>query len=149
MASLNKAMIIGNLGKDPDVRTTSGGQTVCELSIATNESYTDKNGQQQDRTEWHRIIVWGRQAELCGEYLKKGRSVFVEGKIQTRKWQDKDGNNRYTTEIVANQVTFLDSGNRGQRPPPPGDEDAPAARQGGGGRRDADTPGFKDDDIPF
>ncbi|MEO1230660.1 MAG: single-stranded DNA-binding protein, partial [Myxococcota bacterium] len=109
MASLNKVMLIGNLGGDPEVRYTASGSAVANFNIATSEQWNDKNGERQERTEWHRIVVWGRQAEHCGEYLRKGRSVHVEGRIQTREWNDKEGNKRYTTEIVAQNVTFLGS----------------------------------------
>lgn len=108
--SLNKIMIIGNLGDNPEVRSTPGGQTVATLRIATNERWTDKSGQQQERTEWHRVVVWGKQAEHCGTYLSKGRQVFVEGRVQTREWNDKEGNKRYTTEVVAQRVQFLGGG---------------------------------------
>jgi single-strand DNA-binding protein len=104
---VNKVILIGNLGKDPEVRFTQGGQAVANFNIATSESWKDKNGQQQERTEWHRIVAWGKTAELCGEYLKKGRQVYIEGKLQTREWTDKEGQKRYTTEVVANNVTFL------------------------------------------
>jgi single-strand DNA-binding protein len=107
MASVNKVILIGNLGKDPEVRFTPGGQAVANFSIATSDNWTDKSGQKQERTEWHRIVVWGKQAELCGEYLKKGRQVYVEGRLQTREWTDKEGRKNYTTEVVANAVTFL------------------------------------------
>ena len=113
MASLNKVMLIGNLGADPEVRYTQSGSAVANFRIATSESWTDKNtGQRQERTEWHRIVVWGRQAEHCGEYLRKGRSVFVEGRIETREWEDREGNKRWTTEVKAQNVTFL--GGRGE-----------------------------------
>ena len=145
---VNKAIIIGNLGKDPEVRFTPGGQAVANFTIATNESWKDKNGQQQERTEWHRIVVWGKLAELCGEYLKKGRQAYVEGRIQTREWTDKENKKNYTTEIVANTVQFLGSrdGARSQSngaefgPPPPGMDDSGAPPSGGGG---------SDEDIPF
>ena len=107
MASMNKAILIGNLGADPEVRYTASGSPVANFRIATSEVWNDKNGERQERTEWHRIVVFGRQAETCGEYLKKGRSVCVEGRIQTREWEDRDGNKRWTTEIVADRVTFL------------------------------------------
>ncbi|MBI2343245.1 MAG: single-stranded DNA-binding protein [Deltaproteobacteria bacterium] len=110
MASLNKAMILGNLGDNPEVRSTPNGQTVATLRIATNERWTDKDGQAQERTEWHRVVVWGRQAEQCGTYLSKGRQVFVEGRIQTREWTDKEGHRRFTTEVIAQRIQFL--GNR-------------------------------------
>ena len=107
MASVNKVFLIGNLGADPEVRYTSSGSAVANFRIATSEVWNDRNGERQERTEWHRIVVWGKQAEHCGEYLRKGRSVHVEGRIQTREWDDRDGNKRYTTEVVANSVTFL------------------------------------------
>jgi single-strand DNA-binding protein len=108
MASVNKVILLGNLGADPEVRFTQGGQAVANFRMATTDSWTDKNSnQRQERTEWHRVVVWGKLAELCGEYLKKGRQCYVEGRLQTREWQDKDGQKRYTTEIVASQVVFL------------------------------------------
>ena len=111
---INKVILIGNLGKDPEVRFTPGGQAVANFNIATSESWTDKNsGQKQERTEWHRIVVWGKLAELCGEYLKKGRQCYVEGRLQTREWTDKEGQKKYTTEIVANTVQFLGGGGGG------------------------------------
>lgn len=112
MASLNKAMLIGNLGADPEVRYTASGSSVANFRIATTEVWNNRDGERQERTEWHRIVVWGKQAEHCGEYLSKGRSVYVEGRIQTREWEDKEGQKRYTTEINADRVTFL--GSRGE-----------------------------------
>lgn len=109
---VNRAIVVGNLGSDPEVRFTQTGQAVANFRLATNESWTDKNGEKQDRTEWHRIIVWGKQAELCGQFLKKGRQVYVEGRLQTREWADKEGKKNYTTEITANSVVFLGSGPR-------------------------------------
>jgi len=110
MATMNKVMLIGNLGNDPEKRFTPGGQPVATFNIATTERWKDKaNGQPQERTEWHRIVVWGQQAENCSQYLAKGRSVFVEGRLQTRQWEDKDGNKRTTTEVVAQRVLFLGS----------------------------------------
>ncbi len=111
MASLNRVLIIGNLGSNPEVRSVAGGQTVATFSVATNESWNDKQGQKQERTEWHKIVVWGRQAEFCGQYLQKGSTVFIEGRIQTRSWDDKEGQKRYTTEIVASSVQSI--GGRG------------------------------------
>lgn len=107
---VNKVILIGNLGADPEVRFTPGGQAVANFKIATNESWIDKSGQKQERTEWHRIVVWGKTAENCGEYLKKGRQVYVEGRLQTREWTDKEGKKNYTTEIVATSVQFLGGG---------------------------------------
>src|SRR5688572_10496022 len=104
---VNKAILVGNLGADPEVRFTPGGQAVANFRIATSESWNDKSGQKQERTEWHRIVVWGKLAELCGEYLKKGRQCFVEGRLLTREWTNKEGQKQYTTEVVAQQVTFL------------------------------------------
>ena len=106
-ASVNKVILIGNLGSDPEVRYTPSGQAVANFNIATNESWKGKDGQDQERTEWHKIVVWGKLAEICGEYLGKGRTVYVEGRLQTREWADKEGHKRYTTEIVANTVQFL------------------------------------------
>jgi single-strand DNA-binding protein len=107
MAGINKVIVVGNLGKDPELRHTPQGQAVANFSVATSESWTDKGGQKQEKTEWHRIVVWGKLGELCAKYLGKGRQVYVEGKLQTRAWDDNNGQKRYTTEIVANTVQFL------------------------------------------
>ena len=107
MAGINKVILIGNLGKDPELRYTPGGQPVASFSLATTERWSDKNGQRQDRTEWHNIVVWGKLAELANQYLKKGRSAYIEGRITNRSWDDRDGNKKYRTEIVANQIQFL------------------------------------------
>lgn len=105
---INKVILIGNLGADPEVRFTQGGQAVANFRIATTDSWTDKNtNQKQERTEWHRIVVWGKLAELCGQYLKKGRQCYVEGRLQTREWTDKENRKQYTTEVVAQTVQFL------------------------------------------
>jgi single-strand DNA-binding protein len=139
---INKAIIVGNCGNDPDVRFTPSGQAVANFSVATNEKWKDKQGQQQERVEWHRIVVWGKLAELCGEYLSKGRQVYVEGRIQTRKWTDKDGKDNYTTEIVAVNVQFLGprgegSSQRQQQQQQPGSEPVP------------EYSGPPSDDVPF
>ncbi len=147
---VNKVILVGNLGKDPEVRYTSGGQAVASLRIATSRSWTDKqSGQRKEETEWHDVEVWGKQAEQCGEYLAKGRQVYVEGRLKTDKWQDKQsGQDRYRVKVVADTVRFLGGGGaggaRGARPsndemggPPGGFEDAPS----GGGP--------SNDDIPF
>jgi len=105
--SLNKVMIIGRLGQDPEMKYTPSGAAVCNFSVATSESWTDKSGQKQEKTEWHRIVVWGKLAELCNQYLAKGRQAYIEGKMQTRSWDDKDGNKKYTTEVQALTVQFL------------------------------------------
>ena len=111
--SLNRAIIIGNIGKTPDLRRTPSGQPVCDLSVATNDAYTDKSGEKRETTEWHNVVVWGRTAENCAQYLEKGRSVCVEGRLQTRSWDDRDGKKHWKTEIVASRVHFL-AGGRGK-----------------------------------
>jgi single-strand DNA-binding protein len=147
---LNKVMLIGNLGADPEVRYTAGGGAVANVRLATAESWRDKeSGEQQERTEWHRVVFFGRLAEIVEQYLRKGSQVYVEGRLQTRKWQDRDGNDRYSTEIVASDMQML--GGRG------GSGGAPAAGgRGAGGSSDAPPPreaeaplGDFDDDIPF
>jgi single-strand DNA-binding protein len=108
MMSVNKVIILGRLGQDPELKYTPSGAAVCNFSLATSESWTDKSsGQKNEKTEWHRVVVWGKLAELCNQYLSKGRQAFVEGKLQTRSWDDKDGNKRYTTEISASTVQFI------------------------------------------
>lgn len=151
MASINKAIIIGNLGADPELRQTQSGTAVCQLSVATNEQWKDQSGTPQERTEWHRVVVFGRQAENVAKYLSKGRSVYVEGRIQTRGWTGDDGQKRYTTEIVAQTVQFLSGGGGSSgggggysEPPPPSDDYAAGSTGGSGGGS-----GFGDDDIPF
>ncbi len=109
MAGLNKVILIGNLGRDPELRYTQSGQAVANFTLATTESIAKKDGGREDRTEWHRIVAWARLAEICGEYLSKGRQVYIEGRIQTREWEDKDGNKRYTTEIKADKMLMLGS----------------------------------------
>ena len=106
---MNKAMLIGNLGADPEVRYTQDGTAVANLRVATTERYKDRNGNRQERTEWHRVVLFGKLAEIAGQYLTKGRKVFIEGRIETQKWQDKDGNDRYTTQVRASQLQMLDS----------------------------------------
>ncbi len=150
-AGVNKVILVGHLGADPDMRYTPSGQGVCEMRVATSESWNDKNGQRQERTEWHRIVVWGKRAEVCSKYLAKGRQVYIEGRIQTRNYDDKEGNKRYITEIIASDVQFLGGGGReGGRgkdsdPPPPADVDLGGYGGGGGGGGG----GGPDDDIPF
>jgi single-strand DNA-binding protein len=107
MSGINKVIIIGRMGADPEVKTVSGGNTVARLSVATSETWKDREGQKQERTEWHRVVVWGKLAELCGKYLAKGRQVYVEGRLQTRSWEDQQGQKKYTTEVVATTVQFL------------------------------------------
>lgn len=109
MSGVNKVLIIGRLGADPEVKTVGSGQQVARLSVATSESWNGKDGQKQERTEWHRVVVWGKLADLCGKYLVKGRQVYIEGRLQTRSWEDNQGQKKYSTEIVANNIQFLGS----------------------------------------
>jgi len=120
--SVNKVILVGNLGKDPELRYTASGTAVVNFTLATSERFKDRSGQQQEKTEWHTIVAWRNLAEICGKYLHKGKQVYIEGKLQTRKWQDRDGNDRYTTEIVADQMQMLgrageDSGGYARREP--------------------------------
>lgn len=140
MASLNKVMLIGNLGKDPEVRYTASGQAVASFNLATSEKFKNKNGEQEERTEWHRITLWSRLAEIAGEYLSKGKTVYIEGRLQTREYE-KDGIKRYTTEIVGEKMQMLSP--KGER----SGGDAPSAQRSGGATYD--EPPFQDDDIPF
>lgn len=146
---VNKVILIGNLGQDPEVKYMPNGGAVTNVTLATSESWKDKNtGEQKENTEWHRVVFFRRLAEIAGEYLKKGSKVYIEGKLQTRKWQDQSGNDRYTTEIVANEMQMLDSrgggggGGNFQSSGAPSQK-APAAAPAGGGMGDFD------DDIPF
>jgi single-strand DNA-binding protein len=135
---VNRVMLIGSLGADPELRQTTSGQSVCEMRIATSESWFDKaSNERKEKTEWHRIIVWGKVGENCAKYLAKGRKAYIEGRIQTREWEDKQGAKRWTTEIVANNVQFLSSRNDGG-----GQRQEPAS--GGGG-----SDKFDDSEIPF
>ncbi len=138
--SVNKVILIGHLGADPEIRYTQGGAPVATLRLATNEAWTNKSGQKEQRTEWHRIVAWSKLAELVGQYLSKGRQIYVEGRLQTRSWDDKEGNKRYTTEVVASTIQFLGGasdrkaeieGLPSELPPPP------------------DQLGASEDDIPF
>lgn len=121
MASLNRVMLIGNLGKDPEVRYTAGGTAVASFSLATTEKFKGKDGNWEEKTEWHNVTLWGRLAEIAGEYLAKGKTVYIEGRLQTRKWQDKEGKDRYTTEIVGEKMQML-SGKGEKREPQGSDE---------------------------
>lgn len=165
--SVNKAILVGNLGSDPEIRYTQSGKPVVNFTIATSENWTDQQGQKQEKTEWHKIVVFGRQAENCKQYLSKGRKVYIEGKIQTEQWTDQQGQKRYTTKINAREVQFLSDRNSSGASAPSGggggggwnqnqnqNQNAPQAApaapapfppaQGGGGGG-----GFNDDDIPF
>ncbi len=156
---VNKVIIIGNLGANPELKYLPSGQAVCEMRLATTDTYNDKQGQRQERTEWHRVVCWGKTAENAAKYLEKGRQVYVEGRLQTRSWDDKDGNKRYTTEIVAQQVVFLSGGGgeRAARAPSPSpdrvEQRPPSSAGGGGAAHEAPPadfgPGPGDDDIPF
>lgn len=139
MSDLNKVMIIGRLGKDPETRYMQNGKAVTNFSVATSERWK-KDGEKQERTEWHNVSAFDKLAEICGEYLRKGSQVFIEGKLQTRKWSDKEGKDRYTTEIIAQQMQMLGGRSQSERPQRP-DSPTPASR-------DAHDEGF-DDDIPF
>jgi single-strand DNA-binding protein len=144
MASVNKVILIGNLGRDPELRYTQGGQAVANFTLATTERFPSKDGERQERTEWHRIVAWARTAELCAQYLSKGRSVYIEGRLQTREWEDREGQKRRTTEIVAQTVQFLggrDGG--GSSGPRAGGSDVPPADDDGA------PPPPPADDIPF
>lgn len=148
--SVNKVILVGNLGKDPELRYTASGAAVATFSIATSERYKDKQGQQQEKTEWHNVVVWRQLAEICGKYLHKGKQVYIEGRIQTRSYDDRDGNKKYITEIVADQMQMLGRANdeggyqRPQTAPAKDDfnQQQPASQQ--------DDPSYNtDDDIPF
>lgn len=150
---VNKVILIGNLGRDPEVRYAPSGQAVANVTIATSESWKDKNtGEKQERTEWHRIVFFGRLAEIAGEYLKKGSQIYVEGRLQTRKWQDKEGNDRYTTEIVANEMQMLGSRAGAGMPSDAASQEPPTAEAvaaGGTPRAKTAAGADFDDDIPF
>jgi len=145
MAGVNKAILVGNLGRDPELRQTPNGQSVVNFTLATSETWTDKSGERVERTEWHRIVVWGKTAETCNQYLSKGRTVYVEGRIQTREWEDKDGNKRYTTEINASTVNFIGPRTGGE-PSGGGGGGAPPS---GSGSPSGDAGPPMDDNIPF
>lgn len=146
MAGINKVIIVGNLGKDPELRHTPQGQPVANFPIATSEAWTGKDGQKQERTEWHRVVVWGKLAELCGKYLSKGRKAYVEGRLQTRAWDGQDGQKRYTTEVIANTVQFLDSASSDRGHAASAQDDSPFGAPPDFGDNNA-TSGT--DDIPF
>ena len=152
---VNKVILIGNLGRDPEVRYSPNGSAVANVTLATSESWKDKNsGEKVEKTEWHRVVFFGRLAEIAGEYLKKGSQVYVEGRLQTRKWQDKEGHERSTTEIVANEMQMLGSRGGAGVPSDNFNQDQPAAAENTGpaGAKKAGSPavaGEFDDDIPF
>jgi single-strand DNA-binding protein len=156
MASVNKVIIVGNLGRDPEVRYTPNGDSITNVTIATTDTWKDKaTGEKKEATEWHRVVFFGKLAEIAGQYLKKGRQVYVEGALRTRKWQDKEGQERYTTEIVANEMKMLGS-REGMSDAPPRESGGGAGAASGGGNRPAAAAqpagsNFNDfeDDIPF
>ena len=142
---VNKAILVGNLGADPEVRHTAGGTPVANFRMATSENYTNRDGQRETRTEWHRIVAFGKLAEICGQYLKKGKQVYIEGRIQTREWEDQSGNKKYTTEIVANQMQMLGrAGDRGYVP-----DDSQEPQYADNSSQAPAAAGNDDDDLPF
>jgi single-strand DNA-binding protein len=145
--SVNKAILVGRLGRDPETRYTSAGQAVCNFTLATDETYKDRNGERQKRTEWHRIVVWGKQAEIAGQYLTKGKQIYLEGRLQTRSWDDRQsGEKKYRTEVVCDNFQMLSQRGGGGAP------DADAGTHGGGPTYDEGQGGGsapEDDDIPF
>jgi single-strand DNA-binding protein len=150
MSSLNKVMLIGRLGKDPEMRYTTDGSAVANFSLATSEFWTDKNGTRQERTEWHNIVAWTKLADLAKRYLAKGRQVYIEGRIRTREYDDKDGNKRRITEIIANQMVLLGSRPEGMEAGgPPAQRGAPAAEPGFSPSPGMPDVEITDDDIPF
>lgn len=149
MASLNKVMLIGNLGKDPEVRYTASGTAVASFSLATSEKFKNKSGEWEEKTEWHNVTLWARLAEIAGEYLSKGKTVYIEGRLQTRKWQDRDGKDRYTTEIVGEKMQMLSGRGEGGGGGRQGGG-RPGSDEHGGGGPSYEEPVFNpDDDIPF
>ena len=147
MGSVNKVILVGNLGRDSELRYTPGGAAVATLNLATTETWNDKEGQRQEKTEWHRVVLWGKQAETLNQYLQRGKQIHIEGRLQTRQWDDKDGNKRYTTEIRGDRVVLLSGGGGGGQ----------RGGGGSGGRMDAGQPEpmdvggaeLSEDDIPF
>jgi single-strand DNA-binding protein len=148
MGSVNKVILVGNLGRDAELRYTPGGAAVATLNLATTEVWTDRNNQRQEKTEWHRVVLWGKPAESLQEYLTKGKQIYVEGRLQTRQWDDKDGNKRYTTEIKADRVTLLGGGGGAAGRGASG-TDRGAAHGPSGGADEPPMEPMTDDDIPF
>ena len=150
MGSVNKVILVGNLGRDAELRYTPGGAAVATINMATTEVWNDKSGQRQEKTEWHRVVLWGKPAESLAEYLTKGKQIYVEGRLQTRQWDDKDGNKRYTTEIRGDRVVLLGGGGGGGRGGGSYSQGGGAERGGdfGGNAPDVSAP-LTDDDIPF
>jgi single-strand DNA-binding protein len=147
MGSVNKVILVGNLGRDSELRYTPGGAAVATLNLATTEVWNDRNQQKQEKTEWHRVVVWGKQAESLQEYLTKGKQIYVEGRLQTRQWDDKDGNKKYTTEIKADRITLLGGGSGGAGGGRSMDRSGSQASSGP--MDDSQMEPITDDDIPF
>src|SRR5690242_4149364 len=147
MGSVNKVILVGNLGRDAELRYTPGGAAVATINMATTEVWNDKQGQRQEKTEWHRVVLWGKSAESLTEYLVKGKQIYVEGKLQTRQWDDKDGNKRYTTEIRGDRVVLLGGGGGGGRGQSM--ERQEVGVHAGGGAPEPSSEPLTDDDIPF
>lgn len=161
---VNKVILIGNLGSDPEIKYTPSGAPVVNVNLATSDSWTDREGQRQERTEWHRLVIWRKLAEIAGQYLRKGSKIYVEGRLETRSWDDQSGQKRYTTEIVVNEMTMLDGRGEGGMggggmggPPPQGGGDFGGGSGGGGGGfgpppgggGGGGGPATEDDDLPF
>ena len=152
MGSVNKVILVGNLGRDAELRYTPGGAAVATINMATTDVYKDREGQKKEDTQWHRVVLWGRTAESLHEYLTKGKQIYVEGRLQTRKWTDKDGVEKYTTEIRGDRVVLLGGGGGGARGAGGGSRGADSGMAGGGGFDAGHEPGpadLSDDDIPF
>jgi single-strand DNA-binding protein len=148
MGSVNKVILVGNLGRDAELRYTPGGAAVATLNMATTEVWNDKSGQRQEKTEWHRVVLWGKTAESLSEYLTKGKQIYVEGRLQTRQWDDKDGNKRYTTEIRSDRVVLLGGGSGGRGGSMSGGSERSGSTDIGGPGPEGSAP-LTDDDIPF
>lgn len=148
---VNKVILIGNLGSDPEVKYTPSGVPVANINLATNESWTDKGGERQERTEWHRLVIWRKLAEIVGQYLRKGSKIYVEGRLETRSWDDQSGQKRYTTEVVVNDLQMLDGRGEGGDSQQPGGfpEERPSSGPPEGGYAPTGVDSADDDDLPF
>jgi single-strand DNA-binding protein len=156
MSGVNKVIVLGRLGQDPDLKQTNSGLSVCNFSVATSETWKDKkSGEKQEKTEWHRVVIWGKLADLANQYLKKGSQVYIEGRLETREWDDKQGIKRYTTEIIASIVQFIGGGQgeKSSKPSGPATNDAPSDNSAFGGhdysRQTPPQHEYTSDDIPF
>jgi len=145
VGSVNKVILVGNLGRDPEIRRSQGGTTIASFSLATNEAWNNREGQREERTEWHKIVVFGKLADFCGQYLSKGKQVYLEGRLQTRSWDDREGNKKYTTEIVAASIVLLGKAGSGS-----GESYAPPIEEPPGNHKDEMlNSGKPEDDVPF